>query len=157
KTYAYRLTLKVQKRFTSYFVSQDGPNVTVQHKEKTEAQKALEKMKTQGVENTLNDTQQAGYYESEIVAVAPGIPVILYRENKKPHIPAWEVNIDMKTPLTDGKITVTAKGITEIQGDKSYAVFDRLLASNSEKCKIIAVKDIDNWVSKQNQNINISG
>lgn len=63
----------------------------------------------------------------------------------------------MKTPLTDGKITVIAKGITEIQGDKSYAVFDRLLASNSEKYKIIAVKDIDNWVSKQNQNINISG
>ena len=157
KTYAYRLNLKVQKRFTSYFVSQDGTNVTVQHKEKTEAQKALEKMKTQGVENTLNDTQQAGYYESEIVAVAPGIPVILYRENKKPHIPAWEGNIDMKTPLTDGKITVIAKGITEIQGDKSYAVFDRLLASNSEKYKIIAVKDIDNWVSKQNQNINISG
>ena len=151
KTYAYRLNLKVQKRFTSYFVSQDGTNVTVQHKEKTETQKAFEKMKTQGVENTLNDTQQAGYYESAIVAVAPGIPVILYRENKKPHIPAWEGNIDMKTPLTDGKITVVAKGITALQGDKSYAVFDRLLSSNSEKYKIIAVKDIDQWISKQNQ------
>jgi len=151
KTYAYRLNLNVQKRFTTYFVSQDGTNVTVQHKEKTEAQKALEKMKTQGVENTLNDSKQAGYYESAIVSVAPGIPVILYRENKKPHIPDWEGNIDMKTPLTDGKITVIAKGITAIEGDKSYAVFDRLLASNSEKYKIIAVKDIDQWVSKQNQ------
>jgi TANFOR domain-containing protein len=151
KTYAYRLNLNVQKRFTTYFVSQDGTNVTVQHKEKTETQKAFEKMKTQGVENTLNDTQQAGYYESGIVSVAPGIPVILYRENKKPHIPDWEGNIDMKTPLTHGKITVVAKGITAIQGDKSYAVFDRLLASNSEKYKIIAVKDIDQWVSKQNQ------
>ena len=151
RTYAYRLNLKVQKRFTSYFVSQDGTNVTVQHKEKTETQKAFEKMKTQGVENTLNDTQQAGYYESAIVAVAPGIPVILYRENKKPHIPAWEGNIDMKTPLTEGKITVVAKGITALQGDKSYAVFDRLLSSNSEKYKIIAVKDIDQWVNKQNQ------
>ncbi len=151
RTYAYRLNLNVQKRFTTYFVSQEGTNVTVQHKEKTEAQKAFEKMKTQGVENTLNDSQQAGYYESGMVSVAPGIPVILYRENKKPHIPDWEGNIDLKTPLTDGKITVVAKGITAIEGDKSYAVFDRLLASNSEKYKIIAVKDIDQWVSKQNQ------
>ncbi|MRS02631.1 TANFOR domain-containing protein, partial [bacterium] len=151
RTYAYRLNLNVQKRFTTYFVSQDGTKVTVQHKEKTETQKAFEKMKTQGVENTLNDTQQAGYYESGMVSVAPGIPVILYRENKKSHIPDWEGNIDLKTPLTEGKITVVAKGITAIQGDKSYAVFDRLLASNSEKYKIIAVKDIDKWVSRQNQ------
>ena len=151
KTYAYRLNLNVQKRFTTYFVSQDGTKVTVQHKEKTETQKAFEKMKTQGVENTLNDTQQAGYYESGMVSVAPGIPVILYRENKKSHIPAWEGNIDLKTPLSSGKITVVAKGITAMQGDKSYAVFDRLLASNSEKYKIIAVKDIDKWVSTQNQ------
>ena len=156
-TYAYRLNLNVRKRFTSYFLSQDGTKVTVQHEEKTEAQKAMEKMKTQGVENTLNDTQQAGYYQSEVVAVAPGIPVIMYRENKKPHIPDWEGNIDLKTPLTTGKITVVAKGITVIQGDKSYAVFDRLLASNSEKYKIIAVKDIDKWVAMKNQGLVITG
>lgn len=156
-TYAYRLNLNVRKRFTSYFMSQDGTKVTVQHEEKTEAQKAMEKMKTQGVENTLNDTQQAGYYQSEVVAVAPGIPVIMYRENKKPHIPDWEGNIDLKTPLTTGKITVVAKGITAMQGDKSYAVFDRLLASNSDKYKIIAVRDIDKWVEQKNQVLVISG
>jgi TANFOR domain-containing protein len=150
KTYAYRLNVNVQKRFTSYFVTQDGTQVTVQHQEKTEAQKAFEKMKTQGVENTLNDTKQAGYYETDMTSVEAGIPVILYRENKKPHIPVYEGDIDMKTPAADGKITVVAKGLTAVQGGKSYAVFDRLLASNSEKYKILAVKNIDLWVSKQN-------
>ena len=153
KTYAYRLNVNVQKRFTSYFISQDGSTVTVQHKEKTDEQKALEKIKTQGVENALNDTQQAGYYESDMTSVAAGIPVILYRENKKSYIPVYEGDIDLKTPASGGKITVVAKGLTAIQGGKSYAVFDRLLSSNSDKYKILAVKDIDQWVSKQNASL----
>ncbi len=153
KTYAYRLNVNVQKRFTSYFLTQDGSKVTVQHKEKTETQKALEKIKTQGVENTLNDTQQAGFYQTDMTSVAAGIPVILYRENKQPYIPVYEGDIDMKTPASAGKITVVAKGLTAIQGDKSYAVFDRLLASNSEKYKILAIKNIDQWINDQNKNI----
>lgn len=151
KTYAYKLNLNVQKRFTSYYITQDGKKVTVEHKEKSEAQKQFEKVKTESFENTLNDVNQAGYYETDFSSVAPGIPVIMYRIDKKPHIPEYEGDIDLKTPVSEGKITVVAKGMTMVEGSKSYAVFERLLASNSEKYKILAVGDIDQWVNKQNQ------
>ncbi len=157
KTYAFRLNLNVQKRFTSYYIMQDGKKVTVEHKEKTEAQQAFEKMKGETFENTLNDVNQAGYYATDFSSVASGIPVILYRIDKKNDIPKYEGDIDLKTPESEGKITVVAKGLTVVDGGKSYAVFERLLASNTDKYKILAIKNIDQWVNKQNNPVSQVG
>ncbi len=153
KTYAYKLNLNVKKRFTSYYITQDGKKVTVEHKEKSEAQKEFEKIKSEDFANTLNDENQAGYYATNFSSVAPGIPVILYRIDKNKYIPKYEGDIDLKTPVSGGEITVVAKGITAVEGGKSYAVFERLLASNTDKYKILAVKDIDQWINKQNQSV----
>ncbi len=84
----------------------------------------------------------------------PGIPVVLYRENKQEHIPHYEGNIPKDQMRATGKaITAVAIGRTKMEGGQSYAVFEKLLASNNkgEEYKILAISDLDEWIKTGKQ------
>lgn len=150
KTYAYRLKLNVQKKFPSYTItgSEKGIDVTLSS--------------TTSNEGNLNQFQGTSLNQvfdvNDSVPVA-GIPVVIYREDKQDYIPDYEGDIKQNssnvTFNSPGKtITVVAVGTTQLEGSKTYAVFDRLLASDfqGDEYKILAIKDLDQLITQNNSN-----
>lgn len=143
KTYAYKLKLKVQKKFPSYTLTETENGLSV----------ALSESSSNSLIGLDNKTKQT-YNVNDSVPVT-GIPVVLYRENKQDYIPTFEGDIKQITntgnkALDGKKITVVAVGTTQIINNKSYAVFEKLLATNfkNEEYKILAVRDLDMWLNK---------
>lgn len=144
KTYAYKLKLNVQKKFPSYTLTEDEKGLNV----------ALSESDANNPMNGLlgNKTKQT-YYVNDSVAVS-GIPVVIYRENKQNYIPMYEGDIkqnENENTLKNNKITVIAVGTTQMINNKSYAIFDRLLATDfkDEEYKILAINNLDDWLNKQ--------
>lgn len=143
KTYAYSLRLNVKKQFTKYKIIKDENGVSVALNE-SETPTVL-----QGSSNQTNDENQQFSYEVGGEAIAEGIPVVLYREDKQDNIPSFEGDLTPSNPPTEDpftKITVVALSTTKIENNKTYVTFDKLLATyapNEEYYKIIAIPDLD--------------
>lgn len=142
KTYAYSLKLNVRKEFTSYMIVKDENGVTVTLNE-SETSKVL-----QGSSNQTDDESQKFSYNVGGVAIAEGIPVVLYREEKPDNIPIFEGDLTPSNPPTEDpftKITVVALSTTQIENNSTYVTFDKLLATNTpnEEYKILAIPNLD--------------
>ncbi|HRZ96881.1 MAG TPA: hypothetical protein P5084_04950, partial [Paludibacter sp.] len=138
KTYAYQLKLNVSKQFTQYRIKGDESGLTVEL-----------------AEPSVNDFQT--HYVGKDT-IAPGLPVVLYRVNKKgkiPEIPTFEGNITSKSVALGSEyasnkdnITVVALGVTKLEKDSTYVTFEKLLSSCSdEKYQILAIKNLKEWLN----------
>ena len=144
KTYAYKLKLNVQKKFPSYTLTEDekGLNVALSENEASPLLNGLSGDKTKQTYNVNDST------------AVSGIPVVIYRQNKQDYIPTYEGDIkqnENQNNIKNKKITVVAVGITQMINNKSYAIFDKLLATDfkDEEYKILAIKNLNNWLNQQ--------
>lgn len=176
KTYAYKLKLNVNKKFTEYSIVNTGTgtiNVSlVKDPNKSKNQDAM---------------------KSDLQKSVAGLPVVLYREYKQDYIPPYEGDIkpEYKEPVSGTnlklgtapgssaakkyatqvqadaqeqvnqakdevlkRITVVAVGVTKIEDGKSMVEFDRLLSTNfkSEEYKILAITNLEEWLKSEQKN-----
>lgn len=148
-TYAYQLKLNVTKRFGVYQMTKDAGGLTVKLTD-TDANKEFISTYSSDAES---GTKQYSFVVKGSEPIA-GLPVVLYRENKKKNIPFYEGDIskgDSPTSGTIKKITVVALGVTRLEGKKTVAVFDKLLATNfaDEEYKILAINNLEEWLESQ--------
>jgi len=149
KTYAFRLKLNVQKKFPSYTITGRDKGIDV----------ALSSTTMNQQKNDISTLLTQSYSVNDSVPVA-GIPVVVYRENKQEQIPDFEGDLKeiSSTSNSNGKIiTVVAVGTTQIENQKSFVVFDRLLSTDfqNEEYKILAVKNLEELINNQHQKMEV--
>jgi len=124
QTYAYSLKLNVTKAYTSYKLYTDNNNLNVSLGDK---QLGNNKSGFQYQNKTDGKTYMEYYIERKTLAA--GIPVVLYRRNKKMDIPPIEGDIRPESINKTNSVTVIAYGVTQVEKDSTYVKFDRLISS----------------------------
>jgi len=150
QTYAYSLKLNVTKAYTSYKLSTDknnNLNVSLGDKQLNNNSSGFLYQP-----NTSGKDYMEYYVEKKTLAA--GIPVVLYRKNKKTYIPPVEGDIQPDSISSSKSITIVAYGVTQVEKDSTYVKFERLLSSvfNDDQYYIMAMNG-----SSQTKDLTVSG
>lgn len=163
KTNAYRLIVDVNKLYPKYDL--------IESKDKKTRKMELSKEKHG---SDVNVTA----YDVDMKKPINGLPMIIYRKNKRKYIPTYEGNISSNAPKSEttgnnGKyslaqatsqmtsttqddkedITIVAVGKTVMnaKNDSSTVTFEKLLSTDNvnDSYFIIAVRNVNDWIQEQ--------